>query len=185
MLLKCPKCGVKNYLDPYPFWNFKGKTKCAGCDVVYAVEIANGSSVRPPQPVSGTPKDPDLLLPGFADTPDNKPGGGGGKPPPAPAGPGRRLRQAEAHREEFSRPIGGRSPAQTGRAGRLARALRRGGERAQVTESYFDWTRKLFDRARIFDKPEALRGIRVLELTTLVLGPTTADFLGEFGAEVV
>jgi crotonobetainyl-CoA:carnitine CoA-transferase CaiB-like acyl-CoA transferase len=54
-----------------------------------------------------------------------------------------------------------------------------------VSESYFDWTRKLFDRARIFDKPEALRGIRVLELTTLVLGPTTADFLGEFGAEVV
>ena len=54
-----------------------------------------------------------------------------------------------------------------------------------MTESYFDWTRKLFDRARIFDKPEALRGIRVLELTTLVLGPTTADFLGEFGAEVV
>ncbi len=54
-----------------------------------------------------------------------------------------------------------------------------------MTESYFDWTRKLFDRARIFDKPEALRGIRVLELATLILGPTTADFLGEFGAEVV
>ena len=30
MLLKCPKCAVKNYLDPYPFWNYKGKTKCAG-----------------------------------------------------------------------------------------------------------------------------------------------------------
>src|SRR3989304_4973515 len=87
MLLKCPKCGVKNYLDPYPFWNFKGKTKCAGCDVVYAVEIANGSSVRPPQPVSGTPKDPDLLLPGFADTPDNKPVTGDGKTRPAPRGP--------------------------------------------------------------------------------------------------
>jgi crotonobetainyl-CoA:carnitine CoA-transferase CaiB-like acyl-CoA transferase len=54
-----------------------------------------------------------------------------------------------------------------------------------VSESYFDWTRKLFDRTRVFDKPEALRGVRVLELTTLVLGPTTADFLGEFGAEVV
>jgi succinyl-CoA---D-citramalate CoA-transferase len=52
-------------------------------------------------------------------------------------------------------------------------------------KAYFDWTRKLFDRSKIFDKPEALRGIRVLELTTLVLGPTTADFLGEFGAEVV
>jgi crotonobetainyl-CoA:carnitine CoA-transferase CaiB-like acyl-CoA transferase len=52
-------------------------------------------------------------------------------------------------------------------------------------EGYFEWTRQLFDRSKIFDKPEALRGIRVLELTTLVLGPTTADFLGEFGAEVI
>jgi len=50
---------------------------------------------------------------------------------------------------------------------------------------YFEWTEQLFDHAKVFDKPEALRGIRVLELTTLVLGPTTADFLGEFGAEVV
>lgn len=52
-------------------------------------------------------------------------------------------------------------------------------------QDYFQWTAALFDRAAIFDKPEALRGIRVLELTTLVLGPTTADFLGELGAEVV
>jgi len=50
---------------------------------------------------------------------------------------------------------------------------------------YFRWTGELFDTRRIFDKPEALAGIRVLELTTLVLGPTTADFLGEFGAEVI
>src|SRR3990172_9353934 len=52
-------------------------------------------------------------------------------------------------------------------------------------QDYFQWTAALFDRARIFDKPEALRGIRGLELTTLVLGRTTADFLGELGAEVV
>ncbi len=51
--------------------------------------------------------------------------------------------------------------------------------------AYFQWTASLFDRGRIFDKPEALRGTRVLELTTLVLGPATADFLGEFGAEVI
>ena len=50
---------------------------------------------------------------------------------------------------------------------------------------YFEWTAELFDRRRIFDKPEALKGIRVLELTTLILGPATADFLGEFGAEVI
>ncbi len=54
-----------------------------------------------------------------------------------------------------------------------------------MTEAYFDYTKRLFDRSRIFDKPEALRGIRVLELTTLILGPATADFLGEFGAEVI
>jgi crotonobetainyl-CoA:carnitine CoA-transferase CaiB-like acyl-CoA transferase len=51
--------------------------------------------------------------------------------------------------------------------------------------SYFEWTAELFERSRIFDKPEALKGMRVLELTTLILGPSTADFLGEFGAEVI
>ncbi|MGH7268431.1 MAG: CaiB/BaiF CoA transferase family protein [Candidatus Rokuibacteriota bacterium] len=52
-------------------------------------------------------------------------------------------------------------------------------------DAYFRWTAELFDRRKIFDKPEALAGIRVLELTTLILGPATADFLGEFGAEVI
>jgi crotonobetainyl-CoA:carnitine CoA-transferase CaiB-like acyl-CoA transferase len=52
-------------------------------------------------------------------------------------------------------------------------------------DSYFDWTNALFDPDRIFEKPEALQGIRVVELCTLILGPATPDFLGEFGAEVV
>lgn len=84
MVLKCSKCGVKNYLDPYPFWNFRGKTKCAGCDTYYAVETSNGNAVKPPQPVTGTLKDPDLMLPGFADTADFKPVVGEGKTRPAP-----------------------------------------------------------------------------------------------------
>ncbi len=54
-----------------------------------------------------------------------------------------------------------------------------------MTESYFDWTARLFDRARIFDKPEALRGVRVLDLSLIIFGPATADYLGEMGAEVI
>jgi hypothetical protein len=84
MVLKCGKCGVKNYLDPYPFWNFKGKTKCAGCDAYYAVEITNGGARKAPQPTTGSLKDPDLMLPGFADTADFKPVVGEGKTRPAP-----------------------------------------------------------------------------------------------------
>ena len=53
------------------------------------------------------------------------------------------------------------------------------------TESYFDWTARLFDRARIFEKPEALRGIRVLDMSIIIFGPATADYLGELGAEVI
>jgi hypothetical protein len=81
MMLTC-QCGVKNYLDPYPFWNFTGRTKCAGCDTVYAVEIAGGAAVRPPQPTK-TETGP-LVLPGFADTRDWKPVVGPGKTRPAP-----------------------------------------------------------------------------------------------------
>lgn len=52
-------------------------------------------------------------------------------------------------------------------------------------ESYFEWTARLFDRARIFQKPEALRGIRVLDMSIIIFGPATADYLGEMGAEVI
>lgn len=54
-----------------------------------------------------------------------------------------------------------------------------------MPESYFDWTARLFDRERIFEKPEALRGIRVLDLSIIIFGPATADYLGEMGAEVI
>lgn len=52
-------------------------------------------------------------------------------------------------------------------------------------EDYLKWTNQEFDASKIFAKPEALRGIRILELCTLILGPATADYLGEFGAEVI
>jgi succinyl-CoA---D-citramalate CoA-transferase len=54
-----------------------------------------------------------------------------------------------------------------------------------MADEYFAWTAQTFDLARVYEKPEALRGLRVLELTTLVLGPATADYLAEFGAEVI
>ncbi len=52
-------------------------------------------------------------------------------------------------------------------------------------DDYFRWADRTFDRSHVFDKPEALKGIRVVELCTLILGPATPDFLGEFGAEVI
>src|SRR5438046_4165059 len=37
----------------------------------------------------------------------------------------------------------------------------------------------------LFDQPEPLRGVRVVELCTLVFGPAAASFLAELGAEVI
>jgi len=50
---------------------------------------------------------------------------------------------------------------------------------------YFDWTQALFDPAAAFRKPEALRGIRVIDLGTIFLGPSTVSYLAEFGAEAI
>ncbi len=52
-------------------------------------------------------------------------------------------------------------------------------------ESYWEWAARLFDPAGRHQKPEALRGIRVLDLSVIIFGPATADFLGELGAEVI
>jgi crotonobetainyl-CoA:carnitine CoA-transferase CaiB-like acyl-CoA transferase len=52
-------------------------------------------------------------------------------------------------------------------------------------QSYFDWADALFAVEKTFGKPEALKGVRVLELCTRVFGPVTADLLADFGAEVI
>ena len=80
LVLICEKDQVKNFLDPYAFWNFKGKTKCAGCDTIYEIELVNGQAVHPPRQSSGAPD----LLPGFAETKDYKPLAGPGKTRPGP-----------------------------------------------------------------------------------------------------
>lgn len=54
-----------------------------------------------------------------------------------------------------------------------------------MTEDYFAFTQKLFNPQEIPQKAEALKGIRVLDLSHMIFGPTAAKFLGQFGAEVI
>ena len=68
LLVECAKCHVVNYMDPFTFWNFSGKIKCAGCDTIYAVAYTNGQRVKAPEPAQG----PHDKLPGFAQTKDYK-----------------------------------------------------------------------------------------------------------------
>jgi hypothetical protein len=80
LILDCPKCGTINYLDPFSFWNFKGKVKCAGCDAIFAYELKAGVRQGPPVDAKG----PHDRLPGFAQTKDWKPITTPGKVAPAP-----------------------------------------------------------------------------------------------------
>jgi len=45
--------------------------------------------------------------------------------------------------------------------------------------SYGDFMQQLFDKERLFDAPEPLKGIRVLEVCYVVLGPAACDYLAE------
>ena len=35
-------CNTVNYLDPYCFWNWEGKTACAECGTVYYIHMIQG-----------------------------------------------------------------------------------------------------------------------------------------------
>lgn len=48
-----------------------------------------------------------------------------------------------------------------------------------------EFVEEAFSLSGISGKPEALSGIRVIELATRIFGPATSDYLGEFGAEVI
>lgn len=52
-------------------------------------------------------------------------------------------------------------------------------------ENYFDYTKKLFDPSKTKEKPEVFKGLRVLDFTHVVYGPTAAKILGQYGAEVI
>lgn len=52
-------------------------------------------------------------------------------------------------------------------------------------EKYFDYTKKIFDPSQVKEKPEVFKGLRVLDFTHVVYGPTAAKILGAYGAEVI
>ena len=68
-IIVCSKCEIRNYLDPYSFWDFDGNFKCAGCDTVYHVKKDNGQLVEGPTEVTGADAKT-YELPGFAETLD-------------------------------------------------------------------------------------------------------------------
>ena len=68
LIMECPKCETLNYLDPFTFWNFKGKIKCAGCDAIWAYELVAGTRTGPPAAAQG----PHDKMPGYAQTKDWK-----------------------------------------------------------------------------------------------------------------
>jgi crotonobetainyl-CoA:carnitine CoA-transferase CaiB-like acyl-CoA transferase len=54
-----------------------------------------------------------------------------------------------------------------------------------VPEDYFSYTNQLFDQKKVPGKPEALQGIRVLDLAHVIFGPVISKWLALFGAEVI
>ena len=52
-------------------------------------------------------------------------------------------------------------------------------------EDYFSYTAKLFDPAAVNEKTEILKGIRVLDFSHVIFGPTATRLLAQYGAEVI
>ena len=52
-------------------------------------------------------------------------------------------------------------------------------------EDYFSYTQKLFNPTDTDAKPEALKGIRVLDFSHVIFGPVAARLLADYGAEVI
>ena len=52
-------------------------------------------------------------------------------------------------------------------------------------QDFFSYTADLFNPDRVHDKPEALKGIKVIDFTHVIFGPTASRVLGTYGAEVI
>jgi hypothetical protein len=79
LVLRC-ECGVRNYLDPYAFFNFSGKIRCAGCCEVYLITLQGGFVTEGPEKADGEPD----RLPGYAEGAGFEPISGPGKTAPSP-----------------------------------------------------------------------------------------------------
>ncbi len=52
-------------------------------------------------------------------------------------------------------------------------------------EDFLKWAEQEFSLEKVFEKPEALDDIVIVEFCTLILGPATPSYLAEFGATVI
>ncbi len=67
-IIWCKDCDTVNYLDPYYFWNWEGKIKCAGCENVYYIYMIQGHMYKGPEKKAGEKPD---ILPVYADKPND------------------------------------------------------------------------------------------------------------------
>jgi len=119
LILRCD-CGVKNYLDPYAFFNFSGKTRCASCGQVYFITLQGGFVTEGPDKTEGEPD----RLPGYAETADFEPISGPGKTSPAPKPRADILGRPKPITESIrGRPVSGRPLTKEDLVGSRPRAI--------------------------------------------------------------
>lgn len=59
------------------------------------------------------------------------------------------------------------------------------GKEVWSKEEFFEYAKSMFDPSKTWEKPELLKGVRVLEFAVFMNGPLVTSFLAELGAEVI